>query len=258
MSVGVELPGPKASHEARRSPWLLLGALPRMCRQASTEWVNDNAPRLGAAAAFYTLLSLAPVIVLAVALAASIYGQDAAEGRLASEIGGVAGPNAARVIEEIIKGGNQPRIGLIATLLGLVILAFGASSSLFRLCRIARVDELQYLACFASSLPKQYRNGHPADPPSLLFLRDGAGHRFPAAGFSGIKSLDGSYEDRCAPWRHVDHSCQLIAALYRIVPDVELKWMDVALGAHDHLSALHDRQGVYGPILRACPLRFDI
>ena len=99
-----------------------------MFRQASSDWADDNVPRLGAAVAFYTLLSLAPVIVIAVALAAVVYGRDAAEGRLASEIAGVAGPAAAKTIQEIIKGGNQPRVGVIATVLGLAILAFGASS----------------------------------------------------------------------------------------------------------------------------------
>src|SRR5271166_5790802 len=101
----------------------LLKALPRICRRASTDWMDDNASRLSAAVAFYTLLSLAPVVVIAVALAAVVYGRDAAEGRLASEVGGVAGPEAARIIQEIIKGGYQPRIGAIATLLGLAILA---------------------------------------------------------------------------------------------------------------------------------------
>ena len=48
--------------------------------------MDDNAPRLGAAVAFYALLSLAPVIVIAVALAAVVYGREAAQGRLASEI----------------------------------------------------------------------------------------------------------------------------------------------------------------------------
>ena len=50
-----------------RSWRLLLQALPRMLRQASSDWIDDNASRLGAAVAFYTLLSLAPIIVIAVA-----------------------------------------------------------------------------------------------------------------------------------------------------------------------------------------------
>ena len=91
-----------------RTLLLLLKALPRLFRQASSEWVTDNAPRLGAAVAFYTLLSLAPVIVIAVAVAAVIYGQDAAQGRLASEIRGVAGAEVAGTIQEIIRGATSP------------------------------------------------------------------------------------------------------------------------------------------------------
>ena len=60
-----------------------------MSRQASSEWINDNAPRPGASVAFCTLLPLAPVIVIA-AVAAVVYGREAAQGRLAPEIRGVA------------------------------------------------------------------------------------------------------------------------------------------------------------------------
>ncbi|MGA2329711.1 MAG: YhjD/YihY/BrkB family envelope integrity protein, partial [Bryobacteraceae bacterium] len=99
-----------------------------MFRQASSEWINDNAQRLGASVAFYTLLSLAPVIVIAVAVAAVVYGQAAAQGRLAWEIQGLAGPDVARTIQTVIRGAYQPRTGVIATLLSLVTLVFGASS----------------------------------------------------------------------------------------------------------------------------------
>src|SRR5512144_826750 len=102
--------------------------LPRLFRQASSAWIDDNAPRLGASVAFYTLLSLSPVIVIAVAVAAAVYGQEAAQGRLSAEIRGIAGPEVARTIQEIIARAYQPGTGLIATLLGLTTLAFGASS----------------------------------------------------------------------------------------------------------------------------------
>jgi membrane protein len=117
-----------ASHPRSGSFWPLLQQLPRVIRQASSEWINDNAPRLGAAVSFYALLSLAPIIVIVVAVAALVWGQDAAQGRLASEIQGVAGPEIARTIQAIIKGAHEPRTGVAATLLGLVTLLFGASS----------------------------------------------------------------------------------------------------------------------------------
>src|SRR5271157_4829122 len=98
------------------TPLLPILALPRMFRQASSEWIDDNAPRLGASVAFYTLLSPAPVIVLAIAAAAVVYGQEAAQGRLAAEIRGMAGPEVARTIQKFIGGVYQPGTGAIATL----------------------------------------------------------------------------------------------------------------------------------------------
>ncbi len=202
-----------------------------MCRQASSDWVNDNAPRLSAAVAFYTLLSLAPVIVIAVALSTVVYGRDAAEGRLASEIAGVAGPAAAKTIQEIIKGGNQSRIGAVATVLGLAILAFGASSVFVELR-----DSMNTI--WHVSLP-----AHRSDTATMLRLVRERFYSFMTVlgtGFLLLVSLVlnawmaamNIIVSRAAMWII---SCLLIAALfavlYRTVPDVEVKWSDVAVGA---------------------------
>ncbi len=213
-------------------PWrLLFQTLPRMLRQASSGWIDDNASRLGAAVAFYTLLSLAPMVVIAVALAAVFYGHAAAEGRLASEIGGVAGPEAARTIQEIIKGGYQPRIGAIATLLGLATLTFGASSVFLELH-----DSMNTI--WHVALPS-YRN-HAATVIRLIRERFYSFVTVLGAGLLLLVSLIVNawmaamriVVPEAATWII---SCLLIAALfatlYRIVPDVELKWSDVALGA---------------------------
>jgi membrane protein len=231
MGGEVEWPEPKASPNIKISPWFLLQALPRMCRQAASDWIDDNAPRLGAAVAFYTLLSLAPVIVIAVALASVVYGPEAAGGRLASTFAGVAGPEAARAIQEIIKGGDQPRIGLIATLLGLSVLAFGASSVFMELR-----DSMNTI--WHVSLPPCRNNA----ATIVRIIRD----RFYSfatvigTGFLLLVSLLLNawmaalriIVPRAATWIL---SCLLIAvlfaALYRIVPEVTLKWTDVSLGA---------------------------
>jgi len=224
-------PGLNASHDAKRSPWLPLRALPRICRQASSDWVNDNASRLGAAVAFYTLLSLAPVIVIAVALAAVVYGRDAAEGRLASEIGVVAGQEAARAIQEIIKGGTQPRIGVIATILGLAILAFGASSVFVELR-----DAMNTI--WHVSFPPYRTNA--ATVIRLIRDRFYSFATVVGTGFLLLVSLVlnawmAAMRIIVPPGPTWIISCLFIAvlfaALYRIVPDVDLKWRDVALGA---------------------------
>jgi membrane protein len=202
-----------------------------MCRQASSDWIDDNAPRLGAAIAFYTLLSLAPVIVIAVALAAVVYGQEAAEGRLAADIGGVAGPEVARTIQGIIKSGYQPRVGAIATLLGLATLAFGASSVFLELR-----DAMNTI--WHVSLPP-YRNNAAS---IMRLIRDrfysfatvlGTGFLLLVslmlnAGMAAVRIV----VPRAAIWMmSYLLIAVLFAALYRIVPDVELRWRDVALGA---------------------------
>jgi membrane protein len=202
-----------------------------MCRQASIDWVNDNASRLGAAVAFYTLLSLAPVIVIAVALAAVVYGQDAAAGRLASEIGGVAGPEAARAIQEIVKGGNQPRIGVIATVLGLAILAFGASSVFVELRDAMNTIWHVSLAPCRTNVATVMRLIRERFYSFVTVL--GTGFLLLAAlvlnaWMAALRII----VPRGATWII---SClfiaALFAALYRIVPDVVLKWSDVILGA---------------------------
>ena len=217
--------------EAERWPGSLLRALPRMCRQTSSDWVNDNAPRLSAAVAFYTLLSLAPVIVIAVALAAVVYGRDAAEGRLASEIAGVAGPAVAKTIQEIIKGGNQPRIGAVATVVGLAILAFGASSvfvelrdSMNTVWHISLLTHRSDTATMMRLVRERFYSFMTVLGTGFLLLVSLVLNAWMAA-----MSITVS---RAATWIV---SCLLIAALfavlYRVVPDVELKWSDVALGA---------------------------
>ena len=187
---------------AAGASWLLLKALPGMFRRASSEWMNDNAPRLGAAVAFYALLSLAPIVVIAIAVAAVVYGQDAAQGRLALEIRGLAGPDVARTVQDIIKGAYQPRTGLIATLLGLATLAFGASSMFVELH-----DAMNTI--WDVPLPQERTNAATV----IRLIRDRfysfvavLSHRFPAAALSGVERLGYGHEDRCAAGRHVhDH-----------------------------------------------------
>ncbi len=209
----------------------LLKALPRLVGQASIEWTNDNGPRLGAALAFYTLLSLAPVIVIAVAVAAVGYGQEAAQGRLASEIQGAVGPEVARSVAGIIRGAYQPRTGLIATLLGLVTLAFGASSVFVELH-----DAMNTI--WHVSLPPDRTNA-----ATVLRLIRARFYSFAAVTGIGLLLLASLVLNtwiaamRIAVPRAATFlmSCLVIAvlfaALYRIVPDMKVMWGDVALGA---------------------------
>ena len=89
-------------------------------------WSTHKAPRAGAALAYYTLFSLAPLLVIVIAIAALVFGQEAAQGKIVTEIQGVVGVESARAIQAIIDKARAPAAGLIATVLGLVTLLIGA------------------------------------------------------------------------------------------------------------------------------------
>lgn len=231
--MGGELrpPPPNASRHRRRPSWILLKALPGVFGRASSEWMKDNAPRLGAAVAFYALLSLAPVIVIAVAVAAVVYGQEAAQGSLAVEIRHLAGPDVARTIQEIIKGAHQPRTGLIATMLGLATLAFGASSMFVELH-----DAMNTI--WDVPLPHDRTNAATV----IRLIRDRFYSFVTVLGIGFLLLISLALNAWIAAMRiAVPRGATfvilfllialLFAALYKIVPDVTLKWSDVALGA---------------------------
>ena len=213
------------------SSWLPLKALPRVFSQASSDWVEDNVPRLGASVAFYTLLALAPVIVIAVALGALIYGQDAAQGRLASDIRDVAGSEVARTIQEFIRGAYQPRTGAIATLLGLATLVFSASSIFVELHDA--MNTIWHVA-----LPSDRTNA-----ATVLHAIKDRFYSFATVlgiGFLLLLSLVLNAwitASKIAVPRVVLLAslyliiAVLFASLYKVLPDVRLKWSDVALGA---------------------------
>ena len=216
-----------ASAESR----LRFKALPGIFKEALSEWVHDNAQRLGASLAFYTLLSLAPVVVIAVAVAALIYGQEAAQGRLASEIQGMAGPDVARTIQEVIMRAYQPRAGVIATLLGLATLAFGASSVFV---------ELHDAMNAIWHVPLAPDRINAATVIRLISDRFYSFATVLVIGFLLLLSLVLNAwiaAMRIAVPRAATFIilylviAVLFAALYKIVPDVTLKWSDVALGA---------------------------
>jgi membrane protein len=222
---------PNVSRRTSRFLWLLLKALPRMFRQASSEWFNDNSPRLGASVAFYTLLSLAPVIVIAVVLAAVVYGEEAAQGRLASEIRNVAGPGVAHTIQTIIRGAYEPRAGLIVTLLGLAALVFGASSVFV---------ELHDAMNTIWNVPLPHDRNNAATVIRLIRDRFYSFATVLVTGFLLLVSLVLNTWI-AAVWIVVPRAvtflmsylviAALFAVLYKIVPDLRLKWGDVALGA---------------------------
>jgi membrane protein len=107
----------------------LLEAVTALLRQAGAAWLADNAPRFGAALAFYTLFSLAPVLIVAVSVAGFVFGAKAAQGEIVRQFQGLMGTQSAIAIETIIQSTNRPALGAFAITLGLLAILVGASGA---------------------------------------------------------------------------------------------------------------------------------
>jgi len=98
-----------------------------LLRKTFAAWNDHEAPRLGAALAFYTILSLAPLVILVVAIVALVVGRTTAQNQLLGQVQGLIGQQGADAVNAMIQHGNKPGAGAIASIIGVITLFFGAS-----------------------------------------------------------------------------------------------------------------------------------
>jgi len=100
----------------------------RLIQEAHKEWSHDRAARLGAALAYYALFSIAPLLVIMITIAGTVYGEAAAEGKVVEAISGQIGPDAAISVERLLTDVNDAGSRLFSTLVSSVILIIGATN----------------------------------------------------------------------------------------------------------------------------------
>lgn len=99
-----------------------------LCRQSVVAWVDDYAPSMGAAISYYTIFSLAPLLVIVIAIAGALFGRDAAQGRIVAQISGLVGHEGATAVEAMLRSVSEPDKGLIAGLVSAAVLLVGATT----------------------------------------------------------------------------------------------------------------------------------
>ena len=105
-----------------RTIWLLV-------KESVLAFIDDGALSRGAAIAYYTVTSLAPILIIVIAIAGLFFGQDAARGAISDEVGGLMGHQGAAVLQDIVKNASNPSTGSIAGLIGIVTLLITASGT---------------------------------------------------------------------------------------------------------------------------------
>ena len=98
-----------------------------LLKEAFAGWNRDNAPRLGAALSYYTLFSLAPLLVISIAVAGLAFGEEAAEGRIVAELSGLIGRQGASALQGMVENSRQLKTGLVAGGIAIVTLLLGAT-----------------------------------------------------------------------------------------------------------------------------------
>jgi membrane protein len=113
-----------------------------MLKATVVSFIDDEALSRGAAIAFYTATSIAPVLLIVVAIAGLVFGQDAAQNSISSELGGLMGQQTAEVLQAAVASAANKSSGLLATIIGIVTLI--ATASRYASARPARSGRAAY------------------------------------------------------------------------------------------------------------------
>jgi membrane protein len=100
-----------------------------LLRDSLVAFFDDRAMRKAAALAYYTLFSLAPLLIISIAIAGAVFGAEAARGEIISQIRGLVGDEAAKAIEGMLRNASQPSTNAWAAIIGLATLIFGATTA---------------------------------------------------------------------------------------------------------------------------------
>ena len=105
-----------------------IGHLWQLIKAAVTSWIDDYAPSMGAALAYYTMFSIAPLLLIVIAIAGLFFGPEAVRGEIVSQLQGLMGSDGAHAVQSLIESVSQPGKSVTATIIGVVLLIIGATS----------------------------------------------------------------------------------------------------------------------------------
>ncbi len=206
-------------------------------RDAGGAWLDDRAPRIGAAIAFFTALSLAPILVIALVIAGLVYGDGAARGEAAEQLAGLVGAEAAKTIEGVLAASRAPRAGALALAVSFLTLFVGATGVFVELQEAlndvwgVRPKPGRRVRTFVRGRLMSF--GMVLAFGLLLLASLVLSAALEAAGRYAVGQVPGS--SAALQVAHVLLSLAvevfLFGMIYKVLPDADLAWRDVATGA---------------------------
>lgn len=213
-----------------------MGKYVRVFKETLKEFGEDKVPRLGAALAYYTIFSIGPLLLIAVAMAGLLFGQEAAQGKISDELGKVFGAKMAESIEQMVQAAAKPRSGTLAAILGVVTLMLGASGVFGQLKdamnTIWNVEKKESAGIMGFIKGRFLSMAMVLGIGFLLLV---------TLVLDTVIAAMGGYVSQYVGGEAVAHALSLalsfavaivlFAAIFRILPDLKIAWRDVALGA---------------------------
>jgi membrane protein len=99
-----------------------------LVKSAVSSWIDDYAPSMGAALSYYTVFSLAPLLLIVVSVAGLVFGEEAVRGELFGQLQGLMGKDAASAVQSLLASVSKPSHGVVGTVVGVAVLLFGATT----------------------------------------------------------------------------------------------------------------------------------
>ena len=208
-----------------------------LLKEAGEAWIDDKASRLAAALAFYALLSMAPLLVVAVSVSGMVFGDEAARGQIAAQIQGLVGAEAGDAIQSILAHAKQPGQGVLGTVVGALVLLFGASGV------FGELQESLNTIWEVRSKPGRGIAGVIKDRVFSFGMVLGVAFvlLISLVVSAGLTALGGLLEQSlpggAAVWQVLNFVIGLavvtglFAAIYKVVPDVTISYRDVLVGS---------------------------
>ena len=217
---------------------MYLGRLGSVLSKAANAWIDDHAQSMGAALSYYTVFSIAPLLLIAISVAGLVFGQDAAQGAVVDQLRGLIGQNGAQAIQDLLKNVSRPSSGIVATIVGLAVLVIGATSVFAELQddlnRIWQVPVRKKVSSWWAFLRTRLLSiGMIFAMGFMLLVSLAASAAFDAFAAWSTSALAG--------WEGLAHGVNfvvsfvlttaLFAMIYRFMPQATIEWRDVGIGA---------------------------
>lgn len=211
--------------------------LASLLKRTVSEWIDDNAPSRAAGLSYYTVFSLAPLLLIAVAIAGLVFGHDAVSGQLGKELQSLLGAASATAIQDMMVGASKIGSGIIASIVGVVLLVLGSTGAFVELQDALNamwdVDKKETTGLWAFLRARLLSFAMIGVVAFLLLV---------SLVVSAVLAAFGHYTERAFPGGEIVVQAVnvavslgvvtvLFAAIFKVLPDAPIAWRDVWLGA---------------------------